>query len=71
MKSYKPLLSLPSCALIMVAACGGGGGNHQTITTSGPNVQTITVNAGPDNDYVNGASWHLTYPIVLWNLQPV
>jgi peptide/nickel transport system substrate-binding protein len=23
-----------------------------------------------DNDYVNGASWHLTYPIVLWNLQP-
>jgi Protein of unknown function (DUF3443) len=41
--------------LIMVAACGGGGGNHQTITTSGPNVQTITVNAGPDNDYVNGA----------------
>jgi peptide/nickel transport system substrate-binding protein len=24
-----------------------------------------------DNNYVNGASWHLTYPIVLWNLQPV
>ena len=23
-----------------------------------------------DNAYVNGASWHLTYPIVLWNLQP-
>ncbi len=23
-----------------------------------------------DNNYVNGASWHLTYPIVLWNLQP-
>jgi peptide/nickel transport system substrate-binding protein len=23
-----------------------------------------------DNPYVNGASWHLTYPIVLWNLQP-
>jgi peptide/nickel transport system substrate-binding protein len=23
-----------------------------------------------DNDYVNGASWHLTYPIVLWNLKP-
>ena len=23
-----------------------------------------------ENPYVNGASWHLTYPIVLWNLQP-
>jgi peptide/nickel transport system substrate-binding protein len=22
-----------------------------------------------DNAYVNGASWHLTFPIVLWNLQ--
>ncbi len=22
-----------------------------------------------DNSYVNGASWHLTFPIVLWNLQ--
>ena len=22
------------------------------------------------NPYVNGASWHLTYPIVLWSLQP-
>ena len=26
--------------------------------------------ATADNPYVNGASWHLTYPIVLWNLQP-
>ena len=23
-----------------------------------------------ENNYVNGASWHLTFPIVLWNLQP-
>ena len=23
-----------------------------------------------DNAYVNGAPWHLTFPIVLWNLQP-
>ena len=23
-----------------------------------------------DNAYINGASWHLTYPIVLWNLKP-
>ena len=55
MKSYKAQLLLPVCALSLIMACGGGGGSHQTITTSGPNVQTITVNAGPDNDYVNGA----------------
>ena len=24
-----------------------------------------------DNPYINGASWHLTFPLVLWNLQPV
>jgi peptide/nickel transport system substrate-binding protein len=23
-----------------------------------------------ENHYVNGASWHLTFPLVLWNLQP-
>ena len=23
-----------------------------------------------DNPYINGASWHLTFPLVLWNLQP-
>lgn len=23
-----------------------------------------------DNPYINGASWHLTFPMVLWNLQP-
>ena len=23
-----------------------------------------------ENPYVNGASWHLTFPIVLWNLKP-
>ncbi len=22
-----------------------------------------------DNSYINDASWHLTFPIVLWNLQ--
>lgn len=56
MKSYKALLLMfPFCALTMITACGGGGGSHQTITTSGANVQSITVNAGPDNDYVNGS----------------
>ncbi len=23
-----------------------------------------------ENPYVNGAFWHLTYAMVLWNLQP-
>ena len=23
-----------------------------------------------DNAYINGASWHLTFPLVLWNLRP-
>ena len=23
-----------------------------------------------DNDYINDASWHLTFPIVLWNARP-
>ena len=23
-----------------------------------------------ENAYINGASWHLTFPLVLWNLQP-
>ncbi len=23
-----------------------------------------------DNPYINGASWHLTFPLVMWNLQP-
>jgi Protein of unknown function (DUF3443) len=55
MNSYKALFLLPLSASIMITACGGGSGNHQTITTTGSNVQSITVNAGPDNDYVNGA----------------
>lgn len=55
MNSYKALFLLPFCASIMITACGGGSGSHQTITASGPNVQPITVNAGPQNDYVNGA----------------
>ncbi|MFI4982841.1 MAG: ABC transporter substrate-binding protein, partial [Nevskiales bacterium] len=23
-----------------------------------------------ENAYINGASWHLTFPLVLWNLRP-
>jgi len=38
------------------AGCGGGSHSNaiNTISTSGTNVQPITVNAGPANDYANG-----------------
>jgi Protein of unknown function (DUF3443) len=36
------------------AACGGGSSTHNASSASGSNVQPITVNAGPDNNYANG-----------------
>ena len=48
-------------AVTFLAACGGGGSNHQnTIVTSGSNVQTITVNSGPANNYPNGVFTSVT-----------
>jgi hypothetical protein len=41
------------CASIAAVGCGGSSKN--SITTSGSNVQAITVNAGPNGNYVNGA----------------
>jgi len=41
----------------IVASCGGGSSHSnsmQPIVTSGSNVQTVTVNAGPANNYANG-----------------
>jgi hypothetical protein len=47
------------CAAGFTLACGGGGSsstqNSAPIPTSGQNVQTITVNSGPNGDYANGA----------------
>ena len=42
------------CASIAAVGCGGSSHNN-SIASSGPNVQAITVNAGPNGNYVNGA----------------
>jgi hypothetical protein len=47
-------------ALLFGLGCGGSSSQHTTITTSGSNVQPITVNAGPDGDYTNGAFTSVT-----------
>jgi Protein of unknown function (DUF3443) len=45
-----------------MVACGGGSSSHQnnTIVSSGSNVQPIVVNAGPANEYTNGAFTSVT-----------
>jgi Protein of unknown function (DUF3443) len=46
---------------VLLARCGGSGSAHQnTITTSGSNVQSITVNAGPAGNYANGVFTSVT-----------
>jgi Protein of unknown function (DUF3443) len=40
-------------ASLLLTRCGGSG-NHQNIVTSGSNVQPISVNGGPANNYANG-----------------
>lgn len=40
-------------ASLLLTRCGGSS-NHQKITTSGSNVQPISVNGGPTNNYANG-----------------
>jgi Protein of unknown function (DUF3443) len=52
-------------ATLPVAACGGGSSSNTSTTTpttptSGSNVQTITVNAGPAGNYANGAFTSVT-----------
>src|SRR5216684_9220226 len=50
--------ALPYCSALVA---GGGGGSHvNTITTSGSNIQPITVNSGPTANYANGAFTSLT-----------
>jgi peptide/nickel transport system substrate-binding protein len=41
--------------------------NHHRIPMSTANWKNWPTS---DNAYINGSSWHLTFPLVLWNLQP-
>lgn len=53
---------LPFCA-ILATSCGGGGSHNNSSTvipTSGSNVQTISVNSGPANNYANGVFTSVT-----------
>jgi hypothetical protein len=59
-KANRILLIAACGAFWFAAACGGSSKPPQSITTSGPNVQPITVNAGPDNSYANGAFTSVT-----------
>lgn len=59
-----PILRALSCALLLTAGvlltrCGGSS-NHQTIVTSGSNVQPISVNGGPGSNYANGVFTSVT-----------
>ena len=65
----RPLCSRAIGALILLAFAGSfagcGGSSHSnnnvnSVSTSGTNVQPITVNAGPANDYANGVFTSIT-----------
>jgi hypothetical protein len=59
MKTAGLMAAVVCCALAVAAGCGGSNKSH-SITTSGPNVQPISVEAGPAGDYVNGAFTSVT-----------
>jgi hypothetical protein len=52
------LVSFVCCGCAAILACGGGSGSSSTspntITTSGTNVASISVNSGPTGNYPNG-----------------
>jgi hypothetical protein len=47
-----PVLAVSAAAFM--AACGGGSSHQNTIAGSASNVQAISVNSGPANNYANG-----------------
>jgi Protein of unknown function (DUF3443) len=60
-KWHLPVLATSTVAFAFLAACGGGGSSHpNTIATSGSNVQAITVDSGPANNYANGVFTSVT-----------
>lgn len=57
LRTISPLLLVAGA--ILLTRCGGGS-HHQNIVTSGTNVQAISVNGGPANNYANGVFITLT-----------
>jgi Protein of unknown function (DUF3443) len=62
MKALKGIFTAAMCgAMLLAAGCGGGSSSHQNIiTTSGSNVQSISVSSGPTGNYANGAFTSVT-----------
>ena len=68
MRRVNRILAIAASVLLLLGVgCGGGSSSHansntasNTNTNSGANVQPITVNAGPDGNYVNGAFTSVT-----------
>jgi hypothetical protein len=68
MRRVNRILAVAASALLLLGVgCGGGSSSHansnttsNTSTSTGANVQPITVNAGPDGNYVNGAFTSVT-----------
>ncbi len=48
-------LALPLALALAFAACGGGSSSSSVQTSTTPNVVPVVVNAGPANNYANGA----------------
>jgi hypothetical protein len=54
------LLIAVGALVLTLTGCGGGGSKSNSIVTSGQNVQPISVNSGPANNFVNGVFTSVT-----------
>jgi hypothetical protein len=59
-KLRTPALATSVIAAAFLIACGGGSTKTNGVASAASNVQTITVNSGPANDYANGAFTSVT-----------
>lgn len=55
-----PALGASAFAAALLIGCGGGSSKQNVIAGAASNVQTINVNSGPANDYVNGVFTSVT-----------
>src|SRR6202795_2943067 len=59
-RANKLLAAATGVALLFAVGCGGSSSHSNTVTTTGSNVQAITVNTGPAGNYANGAFTSVT-----------